>query len=325
MNSKPLLIVMGEPYSVFIEIFLKTYKKIIKNKVNKPVLLIGSFNLLRKQNIYFKYGFKIKKISIKNISNIKNNTINVLDIKLNFKNIFADDCKNRIDYINKCFAVALKILKKDKAIGLINGPISKNKFLKKKFMGITEYLASKTKSNNTSMVIYNKKLAVSPITTHLPIKKIAKIITRRKIQNKVYKVNKFYENVLNLKPKIAILGLNPHCESIDKYSEEDKIITPAINNLKKENINITGPFPADTFFIKKNLKKYDLVFGMYHDQVLTPMKTIFNFDAVNLTVGLPFIRLSPDHGPNESMISKNLSNPISLIKSIKFFDKVNAD
>ncbi|MDC1454155.1 4-hydroxythreonine-4-phosphate dehydrogenase PdxA, partial [Pelagibacteraceae bacterium] len=83
----------------------------------------------------------------------------------------------------------------------------------------------------------------------------------------------------------------------------------------------SGPYPADTIFLKNNRKKFDSIIGMYHDQVLTPLKTLFEYDAINITLGLPFIRVSPDHGPNETMLGKNLSNPLSLSKAIKFLDK----
>ena len=114
--------------------------------------------------------------------------------------------------------------------------------------------------------------------------------------------------------------MNPHCESIDIFNEDKNIILPTINKLKKLKYNIEGPFAADTIFLKDNRKKFDLVIGMYHDQVLTPIKTLFEYDAINITIGLPFIRISPDHGPNESMIGKNKSNYFSLFKSIKFLD-----
>jgi len=169
------------------------------------------------------------------------------------------------------------------------------------------------------MLIYNKKLSVSPITTHVPLKKVAKIIKRKVIIDKVLLLEKFYRKNIK-KPKIAILGLNPHCESVDKISEEKKIIIPAVKYLKSKKINIFGPFSADTFFLKTNYSKYNLVIGMYHDQVLTPIKTLFKFDAINITVGLPFIRISPDHGPNEKMMGENKSNPLSLIKAITFLD-----
>ena len=95
---------------------------------------------------------------------------------------------------------------------------------------------------------------------------------------------------------------------------------PTINYLKRCKINISGPFPADTIFLKNNRKEFDIIVGIYHDQVLTPMKTLFEYDAINLTLGLPFIRISPDHGPNESMLGKNTSNSASMLNSIRFLD-----
>ena len=107
-----------------------------------------------------------------------------------------------------------------------------------------------------------------------------------------------------------------------KFNEDDKIIFPAIKSFKKKNINVKGPFPADTIFLKNNRKKFDVIIvGMYHDQVLTPIKTLFEYDAINITIGLPFLRVTPDHGPNEKMVGKNKSNPISLIKALSFLDK----
>ena len=84
---------------------------------------------------------------------------------------------------------------------------------------------------------------------------------------------------------------------------------------------VKGPFPADTIFLKQNRTKYNVILGMFHDQVLSPIKTLKEYDAINITLGLPFLRISPDHGPNEKMINKNLSNPLSLIKSLKFLDR----
>ena len=171
------------------------------------------------------------------------------------------------------------------------------------------------------MLIYNKNLSVCPLTTHLPLKMVAKKITKDLIYEKVSLIDNFYKKKRRLKPKIAILGLNPHCESVHKYNEDEKILKPAIKNLFNQGYKIYGPFSADTFFLKDNRKKFDVVIGMYHDQVLTPFKTIFEYNAINITLGLPFIRVSPDHGPNEKMMGKNISNPQSLIEAINFLDK----
>ncbi len=172
------------------------------------------------------------------------------------------------------------------------------------------------------MLIYNSSFSVCPITTHVPINRVTKNLSIEKIVRDVTNINYFYKEKLKRKPKFAILGLNPHCESIEKFSEEDKIIIPAIEFLLENKINIKGPFSADTFFSKRNLTNYDVAIGMYHDQVLTPMKTIFKFDAINLTLELPFLRVSPDHGTNNEMIGKKRSNPRSLLKCIDFLEKI---
>ena len=171
---------------------------------------------------------------------------------------------------------------------------------------------------NFAMLIYNKNFSVSPITTHIAIKKVSSQISKKKIINQVYLIKKFYNSLFKKNVKIAITGLNPHCESNFKDSEEKKVIFPAINYLKKKKYKIEGPLPADSLFMKKNINKFDVVIGMYHDQVLTPIKTIHNFDAINITLGLPYLRISPDHGTNNQMLGKNKSNPTSLISAIKF-------
>ena len=322
MRINKILIVLGEPHSIFLEILLKYFnsKEFTKNK--KKIILIGSKSLFEKQIQISKINFKSRLKLINNIKEAKTKKINILNINyINKKNI-SKISSNSIKYISNCFDLAFSLIKNDKKTVLINGPISKKYFLKNKYLGITEYISKKIKSKKHVMLIYNNKLAVSPLTTHLPLKYVAKNITKKKIVMNVIEIQKFYEKLLKKKPNIAILGLNPHCETIDKFSEEKKIIIPAIKFLKKINLNLDGPFSADTFFIKKNINKYDVVIGMYHDQVLTPIKTLYNFNAINITLGLPFIRISPDHGPNEKMIGKNLSDPSSIFYAMQFINKI---
>ena len=325
MKNNPILIVLGEPNSIFSEILFKTYKKKIVQKFNRPLIVIGSEKLLESQMKYLNYSIKIKKINFVKIksSRINNKCINIIDVDYNFKKIFSKISNNSNKYINNCFKIALKLLNEKSAFALINGPISKKHFLNKKYLGITEYLSNKVKiKKKPTMLIYNSHFSVCPITTHLPINLVSKNLTKNKIINDVLNINFFFKNKFNKKPKFAILGLNPHCESVERFSEEEKIIKPAVKILLKRNVNIKGPFSADTFFSKKNLLSYDVAVGMYHDQVLTPMKTIFNFDAINLTLGLPFLRVSPDHGTNIQMAGKNISDAQSLISSINFFKKI---
>lgn len=320
MRINKIIIILGEPQSIFSEILFKYFnsKEFSKNK--KKIILIGSMSLLQKQMKKLKFNLNLKLIN--NINDAKNNEINILNINYNNQKNFSKISFNSKKYISNCFEVGLGLIKNNKKTVLINGPVSKKHFLKKKYLGITEYISKKTKSKNQVMLIYNEKLSVSPLTTHLPLKHVAKNITKEKIINNVKQIKKFYVSLLNKKPKIAVLGLNPHCETIDEVSEEKKIIIPAINYLKKINLNTDGPFPADTFFLKKNINKYDVIVGMYHDQVLTPLKTLYNFNAINITIGLPFVRISPDHGPNNMMFGKNESDPSSIFCAMRFINKI---
>ena len=323
MRIKPLIIVAGEPYSIFSEIFLKIYKKKIKN-IKSPIVLVASKKLFEKQMRKLNYSNKINLVKLNEISNsyIDNKFINLIDVNFKFNKTFDKISFKSSKYIKSSFDIALKILKSDSGLGLINGPIAKKFFLKKKYLGITEYLSKKTKCKNPVMLIYNNKFSVSPITTHLPLKYVAKNITVKKIVHNVTEINKFYKKYLKKKISIAVLGLNPHCETTDSFSEENKIIKPAIKILKTKKINIKGPYSADTFFQKKNLKRFNVVIGMYHDQVLIPMKTLYKFDAINISLGLPFLRISPDHGTNNEMIGQKKSDPQSLYSAVKFFNKI---
>ena len=319
MSYSPILVVGGEPNSIFLEIFFKTLKF---HKIKSPIILISSEKILKKQMKKLKFKKKIKILDHKNYENIilDNSSINLININFNQKKAFEKISKKSNKFIEESFDVAFKILQSGKIYKFINGPISKKYFLSKKYLGITEYISKKFYSKQSCMLIYNKKLSVSTVTTHLPIKQVAKNINKKTISEKVFLIHNFYKKILKINPRIGVLGLNPHCESIHKFNEDEKIIRPLIKNLKK-SYKISGPFSADTIFLKNIRNKFDVIIGMYHDQVLTPIKTLYEYDAINITLGLPFIRISPDHGPNEKMLGKNKSNPLSLIKAISFLDK----
>ena len=320
MNYKPILLVAGEPNSIFLEIYFKMLKQ---NKTKSPLILIASNKLLKLQMKKLNFNKNIKVLDYLNLKDysLDNKSINLINIDYKTNIAFQKISIKSNNYINNCFKIAFKIIQNGFTDKLINGPISKKTFLKKKFLGITEFIMKKFSVKKSAMLIYNKKLSVCPITTHLPVKLISKKINKKIIYEKISLINNFYKKNLGYKPMIGITGLNPHCESVDRFNEDEKIISPAVNYLIKRGYNISGPHPADTIFLKKNRENFDVIVGMYHDQVLAPLKTLYEYDAINITLGLPFIRISPDHGPNENMLGKNLSNPLSLINAIKFLDK----
>ena len=250
MKVNPIIIIAGEPHGVFLELFFKIFNTKIVKENKRPLILIASKSLILQQMKKFKYDLKINLVD-KNIikkTKLYKDKINLINVPFNYGN----DNKNLKEYISKCFNIGINLMKKKYGIALINGPIYKTNFLEKKFLGITEYISSKTNTAKKEvMLIYNKKFSVSPITTHLPLKDISKNINKKTIIKKIITINEFYKKRLNKNIKFAVCGLNPHCETIHKYSEEEKIIVPAIKFLKKRNIDIEGPFPADTLFLKK--------------------------------------------------------------------------
>ena len=318
-----IAIILGEPNSISSEIIFKAWKDKRKYK-HKPFFIIGNKNLLEKQKQKLRFKLKIKEIS-KNFTRkeLFGNYLPVYDVKYNQTKPFQKISKKSNKFIFSCFNVCLDFLKEKKIEGFINCPISKENLFKKNYQGVTEYISKKiNKKNNEVMLIYNSNLSVVPITTHIPLRKVANLIKKKLIIKKMEIFNNFYKKKLNKKIKIGILGLNPHNYSDNNYSEEEKIIIPAIKFLKNKKINVIGPISPDTSFVYYKNKKIDILIGMYHDQVLTGMKSIFKFNAINITLGLPFIRISPDHGVGEDIMGKKIANHQSLIESIKFFNLI---
>ena len=320
MNNK-ILLVAGDPISINSEIIFKSWRKLNTNS-KKNIYLIGNYKLITKQLSTLKY--RVKTIKLKSINdNIDKTKLNILDVSLKFSNPFKIPKKNLSEYVVKSLELAHVLAIKNKIKGIINCPVDKKLLKNTKKTGVTEFLAAKCKILNNSevMLIHNKNFSVAPITTHIKLKDVSKKINKKLIINKILSLNKNFKKIFKKKPKIGILGLNPHNSELEKNSEEIKILKPSISKLKKNGLKIDGPLISDTLFIK-NFKKYDVVVGMYHDQVLTPFKTLYQFDAINITLGLKYLRVSPDHGTAVDIIGKNSANFHSLLKCIKFLNNL---
>ena len=322
--KKPIAIIAGEPNSISSEIIFKCWKLKKKFK-HKTFIVIGSVQLLNLQKKKLKYKIPIKQINYNfKKKDLVQNKLLIYNIDFYQKYAFEKISNKSNKYIFKCFESALKLIKEKKIIGIINCPVVKEFLFKNKHHGITEYLGKKSGVlGKEVMLLYNKKLAVSPLTTHIPLDLVSKKLRKMEIVNKVKCINTFYKKKFNRKPKIGILGLNPHNSFGKKESQERKIIFPAVKKIKGKGIKAVGPISPDTSFINDKKKKFDVIFGMYHDQVLTPFKALFKYKAINITLGLPYLRVSPDHGIAKDIVGKNKANPNSLIDSIKFFNNIN--
>ena len=321
--NKSIAIIAGEPNSISSEIIFKSWK-LRKQYIHKRLFVIGNIRLLNLQKKKLNYQIKIKKIDKDfKISDLNGAELPVYNIQYNQKKPFEKISNKSNKYIFKCFDAALKFIKEKKIVGFINCPISKESLFRNKHQGVTEFLSNKVgKKDNEVMLIYNKKLSVSPVTTHIPLNQVSKKISQHKIIKKVKIIYNFYKKTFNKKPNFAILGLNPHNFSSSKKAKENEIINKAIKSLTKLKIKVSGPIASDSCFMLFKKYKFDIIIGMYHDQVLAPFKALYDFRAINITLGLPFIRISPDHGVAENITGKRIANPNSLIESIKFFNYI---
>ena len=318
MNRK-IVLVGGDPNSINSEIIYKCWKK-LPNKIKKRIILISNYKLLKDQ--FKKLNYNIKLSNEQNLFKLnKSNELKILNIKLDYKDPFKVPLKSAKPFVLKSLDLAHKLALNKQIAGIINCPINKN-LLGNKKIGVTEYLANKclVKKNSEVMIIRNKELMISPITTHLDIRSISNKINKKLIITKINVINSWFKKTFKRQPVIAVLGLNPHNAELRKNSEEKKIIIPAIKNLKKSGFKLDGPLSSDTIFIN-NYKNYDLIIGMYHDQILGPFKALYKFDAINLTLGLKYIRVSPDHGVAADRIKKKTSSAVSLIKCFDYIDK----
>jgi 4-hydroxythreonine-4-phosphate dehydrogenase len=225
--------------------------------------------------------------------------------------------KTGFDAIEK----AAEILKDAKAGALVTAPVNKEKINKSgiRFQGHTEYLAKVTNTKIFAMMLCGGPLKVTTVTRHVPLKKVSSILTSAKIIEAVrltyYGLKKYFGIA---KPKIGICALNPHCGEGGKIGrEEQDIIMPAIKKIKRFIPGIQGPIPGDVIFYKAYNGKLDAVISMYHDQGLGPLKMVAFEKGVNVTLGLPFIRTSPDHGTAYDIAGKNIANPSSMKEAIK--------
>jgi 4-hydroxythreonine-4-phosphate dehydrogenase len=267
--------------------------------------------------------------------------------KINIVNIWNEDIKYELGQSNETggkyaflsLEKATEDLASNKIDVLVTAPISKDAIIKAgfKFPGHTEYLAHLSNMDEALMLMVKESLRVALVTTHVPLKDVASTLTKDKIFDKI----KMLESSLKkdfgiIKPKIAVFGLNPHAgESGKMGDEEQKIIIPAIQQAKENNILAFGPFPADSFFGSTNLNNYDGILAMYHDQGLTAFKALAFEDGVNYTAGLPIVRTSPDHGTAFDIVGQNIASEnsmrsalflaIDIYKNRQFIKEINTN
>jgi len=319
MNAKkqrPILgISIGDINGIGIEV---TLRALADNRVYKAFtpLIYGhgkALTFYRKLMNLEDFNF----VQIRSLDEINHRKVNVINV--------MEECPEVIPGVEtleagkmalEALKAAVQDLKDGKIQGLVTAPLNKNNLNSEdfKFIGHTEYITQAVGAKESLMTMVDDDLRVALVTGHLPLANVSQTITKSLIQQKANIFLKSLENDFGInKPKIAILGLNPHAgEDGLLGEEEEKTIKPAINELKDQHKYVFGPYPADGFFGMMHQKKFDGVLAMYHDQGLIPFKSIAFSSGVNYTAGLPVVRTSPDHGTAYNIAGKNIADEGSM-------------
>ena len=327
-SKEVILITAGDPASISTEI---TIKAIESHRISKNIHLVAITDpqLVEECKKLINSNIKINEIKDKiKFSDYKENCFNIIPITLNNRVEYGKPDIGNFSFTKFSIIRTIEIHNNSIASAIVTNPI--NKYIMYKsgfdFEGHTDFLGSLSiKKKNPVMMLVTNGLKTLPLTIHVPLKKVAELITKELINTKIKIAVDDLKTLFDIKkPSIIVTGLNPHAgENGDLGDEEIRIIKPAIDELKKlTNISITGPISADIAFSPSKRCNYDLAVCMYHDQALIPIKTLDFYNGVNVTLGLDFIRTSPDHGTAFDIAGKNLANPESLISAINLAYKM---
>ena len=297
---KKILYSPGEPSGIGPDLIIQICSTPFWEKIHIPIVCLADKKLIQDRAKVL--NKKIKIDILNNLDSANQNKFGVIQIKEVSKCRITKPgklYKSNAAYVLKNLDYGIEQSIKE-GIGLVTGPISKENIITidEKFSGHTEYIQKKTLSNDVLMLLGSKKLRVAIATTHVPLKRVPQLITKRLIINKAMILHNELITKFKIKsPRIKLLGLNPHAGEGGKIgTEERNILIPAVEELRKNNINISMPLSADTAFTKKILADTDAYLGMYHDQVLPVIKALSFGNTINITLGVPIIRTSVDHG-----------------------------
>lgn len=317
--KKPIIITSGEPSGIGPDLIVN----LSQQKWNFPIVVCGSKKLIYERAEELK--IKLDLYEYKNNKEVKIHQpgkICILSIDTIKPVVSGKLCKDNSPYvINMLKRACIGCLKKE-FFALITCPVHKEIINKSGifFIGHTEFLAKYAQCKYVVMMLVTKKLRVALVTTHIPLNMISSVLTKKKLYNTIKILDQELKNKFKiLFPKIFVCGLNPHAgEGGFIGKEEVEIITPTLNKLIKENIKVTGPYSADTIFQEKYLKKTDVILAMYHDQGLPVLKSYGFGKSINITLGLPFLRISVDHGTAVDLAGKKKLNMGSFTLALNF-------
>lgn len=320
--NKPLIAVtLGDPAGIGPELIVKSLSSRVLRR-SAYFFVIGDYRIIQRASRRLNCKTQFKRINDVCSVKLLKNYVGVLDLanadpaKIKTGILSTASGRASAEYIFRAIELANKKL----ISAVVTAPISKEAINTAgfKYSGHTEILAAKTASR-VRMMLVGGALKVVLVTTHLPLKKVASSLTEEQVFETIQTADTYLKKYFRINsPTIAVCGLNPHAGDNGVLGdEEQKIITPAIKQAKALKINVVGPMAADSLFYKAYHKEFDAVIAMYHDQGLVPLKMLAFDKGVNITLGLPFVRTSPDHGTAFNIASRFIASANSMNEALK--------
>ena len=314
-------ITMGDPSGIGPEIILKSFEKSIIS--SKKVVIIADFNIMAAS--YSILNIKSFRLNVvRNISDCKfdRGLLNILDLQLVNMNEFQPAMlqPGSGNAAFECIRKAIELARNGEIDAIVTAPLNKEALhmAGHKYPGHTEILADLTGTMNYAMLLYDKKLSVIHVSTHVSLLESITGLRRERIERVIELAYGTMKILCGGEPRIAVAGLNPHAGENGMFGNEEIMeIVPAVKKMKGRGINVEGPFPPDTVFLQAVKGRYDIVVAMYHDQGHIPLKLLGFNSGVNVTVGLPFVRTSVDHGTAFEIAWQGKASDGSMIEAIK--------
>ncbi|MCK8818036.1 4-hydroxythreonine-4-phosphate dehydrogenase PdxA [Natroniella sulfidigena] len=320
-NEGIIGITMGDPAGIGPEIILKAIKDDRIQEFSNHVI-IGDANVLETVNQKLDCGLRIEVVdSITEVTN-EFGIVNVLDLdniaveSITPGEVQASCGKAAVEYIMQ----AIDLAKEGTIDAVVTAPINKAALHQAdfKYPGHTEILAEQTETDDFAMMLHSKDLDVIHVTTHMSLKQVCETIDQERVGKVIELADETLKMMGQQNPKIAVAGLNPHAGENGIFGDEEiKEIGPAVEAAKEAGIDVEGPIPPDTVFVKAVAGQYDIVVVMYHDQGHIPLKLLGFDSGVNITTGLPIIRTSVDHGTAFDIAWEGVAKDISLVEAVK--------
>jgi 4-hydroxythreonine-4-phosphate dehydrogenase len=325
-NIPVIGITMGDPSGIGPEIILKSFEKSMIR--NKRIVIIGDYNIMAASLAKLKTGsFRLNRVLCVAECSFNPGILNILDLQLIEMNSFhpGELTAESGHAAYECIRKAVVLAKNREIDAIVTAPVNKEALhlAGHKYPGHTEILAIHTGTINYAMLLYDKKLSVIHVSTHVSLLDAVTGLKRERIEKVIELADGAMKKICCKVPRIAVSGINPHAGENGLFgTEEITEIIPAIRNMKARGINVDGPVPPDTVFLQAVNGKYDIVVAMYHDQGHIPLKLLGFNSGVNVTVGLPFVRTSVDHGTAFEIAWKGIANEGSMVEAIKLAVKL---